>query len=207
MNKFFKYYCNYGYINMYLFSPWDEVYKWIKYCGYFNWAFQYMTLFWDKDFNNLHSYIIELTLDTEWLILCYKYFPTFHTIIPCAVHIPDVLLRLALCCEDLKADLTMAVKIPWKHLFTTSSIFLLSFLLARRHQNSRQWTVQKQSILAEEVMWRSCLLSLIISSLGGKCSIIVERLKPVEAEENETVGAVGTPFNSSLQVKYVSENF
>ena len=52
-------------------------------------------------------------------------------------------------------------------------------------------------------MWRSCLLSLIISSLGGKCSIIVERLKPVEAEEDETVGAVGTPFNSSLQVKYV----
>ena len=42
-----------------------------------------------------------------------------------------------------------------------------------------------------------------MSSLGGKCSIIVERLKPVEAEENETLGAVGTPFNSSLQVQYV----
>ena len=46
-----------------------------------------------------------------------------------------------------------------------------------------------------------------MSSLGGKCSIIVERLKPVEAEEDETVGAVGTPFNSSLQVEYVYEIF
>jgi len=49
-------------------------------------------------------------------------------------------------------------------------------------------------------MWRSCLLSLLISSLGGNCSIIVERLQPVKDEQDGTVADEGTaPFNSSLQ--------
>ena len=53
-------------------------------------------------------------------------------------------------------------------------------------------------------MWRSCLLSLLISSLGGNCSIIVERLKLVEDEQDGTVADEGTsPFNSSLQVEIV----
>ena len=53
-------------------------------------------------------------------------------------------------------------------------------------------------------MWRSCLLGLAIISLGGKCSIIVEPLEPVEDEHDGTVadeGTTATPFNSSLQVE------
>ena len=50
-------------------------------------------------------------------------------------------------------------------------------------------------------MWRSCLLCLLLTSLEGKCSIIIERLKPVEAEEDGAVGGLGPVIsNSSFQV-------
>ena len=59
----------------------------------------------------------------------------------------------------------------------------------------------KAKCVAEKVMWRSCLLCLLLTSLEGKCSIIIERLKPVEAEEDGAVGGLGPVIsNSSFQV-------
>ena len=50
-------------------------------------------------------------------------------------------------------------------------------------------------------MWRSCLLCLLLTSLEVKCSIIIERLKPVEADEDGAVGGLGPVIsNSSFQV-------